>query len=530
MSLIPVAVVANRETASDLLTASSQADVAPATATNSLIILLASAFGNGLNYLFAIYFARVFGPVEFGLYALGITVFNIAVLFAPLSMETAVMKFVSQRGKGDGIVSVHRTIASGIATAAGFGVLLALGLMFSADLLADRLFAKPQLSTVLLVLALGIPFAAISTVLLSSLQAVGQIRSMVMIRNGVEPAGKFLLAGLAVSMGWGIHGLVGAVVAILVVSCAVSFRRLRSLTEFQFEGRAIPGSLETKAMLAFSMPLVISNLFGIIAPRSDMLVIGTYLPSQDVAVYAAAFQTAAVLALILSAFDAAIMHTTGELLARQEFGKLRSVSKSASCWAFTLSLFVYVQLLLFAGDILRLFGPAFETGAACLVILALGHLFASAAVSATGIVLMSGRSKTIMLNSIVIGIMLMGSNLLLVPRFGIVGAALGTSLCVAANSLLCVIEAKYAAGIIPYSTEHLKPTAAAVLSVVAGYLLTSAFAGANPLLLASIVGAIYISALLGFGFDENDRQAVTNLYRQAEPMARGLFSRVGKVR
>ena len=102
------------------------------------------------------------------------------------------------------------------------------------------------------------------------------------------------------------------------------------------------------------MPLVISNLFGIVAPRSDMLTIGAYLASQDIAVYAVASQTAAVLVLILGAFDTAIMPTIGGLLAKQELGQLADVSKSAARWAMTLSIFVFVQLALFGGDLLRL--------------------------------------------------------------------------------------------------------------------------------------------------------------------------------
>ena len=500
-------------------------EATPHLATSSLIILLASVFGNGLNYLFGMYFARALGPADFGLYALGITVFNIVVLFAPLGMETAVMKFVSQQAGSDGMAPALKTILSGVGVAAGFGVLLALCLSFSSDLLARTLFGKPELSPVLSLLALGVPLAAVSTVVLSSIQALGQIRMMALIRNGLEPVGKFLLAGIAVSIGFGLAGVLGALLTVFLVSLVISVRYLRRLTDFRFERRVVPGGLEAKALLAFSLPLVISNLFGIVAPRSDMLAIGSYLASQDIAVYAVAAQTAAVLALILNAFDAAIMPTIGGLLARQKAGQLAGASKAASRWAFTLSFFVFVQLALFGGDILRLFGPTFESGAVCLAILALGHLVGSAAVSSTGIVLMSGHSKLIMLNSIVIGVVLIGSNFFLVPRFGIVGAACATSFCVAANSLLCVMEAKRLSGIIPYSLEHLKPIAAAALALAAGFLFKSTLAAGSPFLLAPLVAVVYGGALLAMGLHDGDRRAFASLFPGAEPMMRAWTGR-----
>ena len=98
---------------------------------------------------------------------------------------------------------------------------------------------------------------------------------------------------------------------------------------------------------------------------------------------------------------------------------------------------------------------------------------------------MSGHSKVIMLNSIVIGVALIVSNLVLVPRFGIVGAACATSVCIIASSLLCAIEAKRFSGLIPYSWRHLKPLCAGVLTLAMGFLLEFTFAEASVLLLGS---------------------------------------------
>lgn len=500
----------------------SRHEALPRLAGSSLVVLVASVFGNGLNYLFNMYFARALGPADFGLYALGMTVFNIAVLFAPLGMETAVMKFVSQEAGSGGMASARKTISSGVGVAAGFGLLLALCMAFSSDMLAHTLFGKPELSSVFLLLAIGVPLAAISAVAISSLQALGQIRTMALIRNGLEPMGKFLLAAIAVSIGFGLAGVLGSLLAVFLVSLVISIWYLKRLTNFRFERRIIPGGLEARMLLAFSMPLVISNLFGIVAPRSDMLTIGAYLASQDIAVYAVASQTAAVLVLILGAFDTAIMPTIGGLLAKQDVGQLAEVSKSAARWALTLSLFVFVQLALFGGDILRLFGSTFESGALCLIILAAGHLVGSASVSSTGIILMSGHSKVIMLNSIVIGVALIVSNVVFVPRFGIIGAACATSVCIIASSLLCAIEAKRFSGVIPYSWRQLKPLGAGVFTLTMGFLLKSTFTEASVLLLAPIMAVVYAGMLVGVGLEARDRDALAQMFPRVEPMMRCL--------
>jgi len=497
-------------------------DALPQLAASSAVILLASVFGNGLNYLFSMYVARALGPVDFGLYALGITVFNIVVLFAPLGMETTVMKFVSQQVGSDGMASVRKTIVSGVGVAAGFGLFLALCLAFSSDLLARTLFGKPELSPILLLLALGVPLAAVSAVVLSSMQALGHIRAMTLIRNGLEPVGKFLLAAIALSIGFGLAGVLGALLSVFLVSFVISVGYLGRLTDVRFERRIVSEGLEIKTLLAFSMPLVISNLFSIVAPRSDMLTIGAHLAPQDIAIYAVATQTAAVLALILSAFDSAIMPTIGGLLARRELAQLAEASKAAARWAMTISILVFIQLALFSGDVLRLFGPTFESGAICLVILAAGHLVGSASVSSTGIILMSGHSKTIMVISIIIGLALIVSNMALVPQFGIVGAACATSFCIAASSLLCAIQAKKYSGVIPYSWRQLKPLCAGMFSLALGYLLKSSFTEAGVLLLAPIVAVVYAGTLVAFGLEARDYAVLAQMFPRVEPMMRSF--------
>ena len=138
---------------------------------------------------------------------------------------------------------------------------------------------------------------------------------------------------------------------------------------------------------------------------------------------------------------------------------------------------------------------------------------------------MSGHSKIIMLNSIVVGIVLIGSNFFLVPRFGIVGAAWATSFCVAANSLLCVMEAKWASGIIPYSLEHLKPLGAAGLALAVGFLFRSTFTEGSGLVLAPLVAVVYVGALLAMGLNEGDRRAFASLFPGVEPKLRACIGR-----
>ena len=83
----------------------------------SSAVLFASVFGNGLNYLFGIFLARSLGIDQFGLYALGLSIFSTLAMVVPLGMDTGAIKFISEyRTRQDRAGMWRITIQAGVAT------------------------------------------------------------------------------------------------------------------------------------------------------------------------------------------------------------------------------------------------------------------------------------------------------------------------------------------------------------------------------------------------------------------------------
>jgi O-antigen/teichoic acid export membrane protein len=88
------------------------------------------------------------------------------------------------------------------------------------------------------------------------------------------------------------------------------------------------------------------------------------------------------------------------------------------------------------------FGAAFSSGTTSLAILAAGQLI-NAATGPVGVLLnMTGRErKTARGHAVALGVQLV-SGVVLIPRWGVEGAAAATALSVAARNLIFVFEAK----------------------------------------------------------------------------------------
>lgn len=59
------------------------------------------------------------------------------------------------------------------------------------------------------------------------------------------------------------------------------------------------------------------------------------------------------------------------------------------------------------------------------MILAAAQLFNTATGSTTSIILMHGHSRMIMMNSVLNGVLLIGLNMVLIPKYGILGRRVG---------------------------------------------------------------------------------------------------------
>ena len=183
-------------------------------------LLLASAFGNGLNYAFGIFLARTLGPEEFGLYALALTMFNMLTLAVVFGVDTGAIKFVSHHLGERQRAKARETLIAAASMAFGSGLIAAVGLGLLAGPLATSVYRKPELVLSLLLFATAIPFATASIVLISALQAFQTVRYTVLIKYLWEPIAKFVFAAVLLWAGFHLLGVLISIVLTLVVSAA----------------------------------------------------------------------------------------------------------------------------------------------------------------------------------------------------------------------------------------------------------------------------------------------------------------------
>lgn len=468
-------------------------------------MLFASAFGNGLNFAFGIFVARALGPHQFGLYALGLTIFNTLSLIVPLSLDTGVVKFVSQqRGLGEQD-KARSTILQVVSITILSGLLSGLGLALLSGWLSITIYKNAALIPVLLFFAVATPMFSITTVLVSVIQAFHTIRHTLLIKYLWEPVGRFILAALLLWAGFGLHGVLAAWVFTLGVSVIVAFRSTSRIADISLQRIPswIPGNLQ--AILAYCFPLIIATVFRVVAPRSDLLILGYWTKPSDVGIYNAAFQTSAILALILGSFSTSFTPMIGKAFANEDVATVKALYQAICRWVFMFTLPLFICMVIFRQEILRVFGMEFVAGADCLVILAGGQLFNTVIGGANTILLMSGHSKKVMLNTIIIGLFLMAANWIIIPQLGILGAAISASLGLTLTNLVRAFQVWRLVKIQPCTASLVKPLLAGAIAGGMAWAVKCFLPSAHVIVSLSVLVFVYSVFLFSLKFEQTDR-------------------------
>ncbi len=492
-------------------------------------MFIASGVGNGLNYLFSIGLARALGPVEFGLYAIGVTFFNILSQIAPLGTATGVIKFVSESLARKGSPYAYDAVKLAIKTTLVSSLVIAVTLAVGAMPIAHYLYGTPELKPVLILFAIAIPFAASTTVLLNALQALQTIKPTILIRYVWEPIGKITLVGATLFLGYHVLGAVTAIGVVMAVGSYFAIRALRTTSLSASATTEGANAFRFREFVSFCSPVAISSIFGVLAPRSDILILGYWVSVQEIGVYLACVQTAGIISLVLGAFETAFAPFIARVLVLNDGRQLKAVYQSLSRLVVLFTVPLCVLLNMLADPILGSFGDAFRAGWILLAILTTGHFVSSMASSPNHILLMGGHSTTVMLNTIVIGLLQILVSFILVPYFGLVGAAMASTGALLAITLTRVFQVWRRYHILPLSWHLVKPIIGGLVMMstifVVKHFLDVDSIGLNTMIVAVLGLTAYLGCQLVLGLEPSEQSLLTELVHRVYPRTSGDANR-----
>jgi O-antigen/teichoic acid export membrane protein len=191
-------------------------------------------------------------------------------------------------------------------------------------------------------------------------------------------------------------------------------------------------------LLRFSLPLGVADTLGLALQRMDVVALGAMGGSPAIlGAYAVAREVVTALSKIRQGFDQVVAPLAAELAVARQNEELRRVAVLSSRWSAALAIPLALVMMIFAPWTLALFGAPARAVTVAFVILVAGRLVDAATGPTAVLLAMVGRPRLVLANAVLGVAVAIVCHVVLTPRLGALGAALGTTAGLVASNGLC---------------------------------------------------------------------------------------------
>jgi O-antigen/teichoic acid export membrane protein len=483
--------------------------------------ILGIARGGGLNLVgmavtqlatfgMTLLIARQLGDTEMGRYAQAFAVLALLSIFARSGFGAGLVRFVAvHRAQADD-AAVRAVVRLGLALATGGATVLGGVLFVLAPWVARNAFDDALLEAPLRYVAVALPALAFTEAALAATQGFRTMKASTLIGLIFEPSCRFAFTSGLLLLGFPLDAAMATLVGTNVAAAALAAIALR--------WRLPPGIRTARyrpaGLVSFSLISGMSSLAATGLIWADTLMLGVLRDSSEVGIYSVATRLVVLASFVMSAINSAFAPRIADLCERGSTDALGRAYVAVAGWILRLSLPAFVLLVVFPRDLLAMFGPAFQVGATVTVVLALGKLV-DAATGPCGLMLnMSGRPGWSMVDNIAVLGANVGLNLLLIPRYGMLGAAVAWAVSLVLVNIARVVQVWLLLRMWPFGYGWVKALLAGAGSLVIGAVVARTFQAPLRLVVgASALGVTYLVLVVLLRLTADDRLLLLHLRR-----------------
>lgn len=394
----------------------------------SLIAFALRIVNAAIAFLSQVLLARWMGGFEYGIFVLVWTAMILAGNISCFGFQTSIVRFAPEyRTKGlhaelRGVLVASRLfvfVASSIA--AGIG---ALGVWYFSDAIASYYVLPFYLGM------LCLPMIALSDVLQGISRAYSWALSALTPVYLIRPVLILVFMAIAHFAGYEASAVAAMVIAI-AATYATSIYQFISVTTRV--GRGLVAGRPRFLMrewFAVSMPIFLVESFFFLLTNADVLMVGHFMSPTDVGIYFATVKTLALVHFVYFAVKTGVAQRYAAFTHGGDAARLESFARETVSWTFWPSLLMGLVVLALGKPMLMLFGPGFDAGYPLLFVMVLGVLARAAVGPAESLLTMSGHQNACAAIYAVTLAINVGLNFLLIPAFGLWGAAVATAVAV----------------------------------------------------------------------------------------------------
>ena len=466
----------------------STADTLQSLVGSAVLIAIGTFLGNGLALLAEILIARSLNPMLYGKISLAYTIISVLGSILVFGTGEGITRLSSSK---DDMSDKLEIIRSGLFIVVVASILGAI-VTYQLRNFVSNVLSQPSLARIITYFIPYLLLYPISVFVLSLLRSFEKTTHMVLSRDFVSRITSigvlFVMLNVGLSEAGPIIYWTSFPVFIIISVFILNF----SYIKFKFF--TVPSKSNIKSLWSFSWPLAAGSIIFLALSRIDIIMIGYFLPAREVGIYRAIQPLQKAATIVLSSFSFLFLPIATNHFEDGEFNKLERIFRSVTKWSVLITLPLIFVFTISASSVVNLlFGTQYASAATPLAILS-GGLFIRTIVGPNGDMVKAINMPRVELYSSLLGLLSnIILNVLLIPEFGISGAAVATVGGYTVYNITELYIIYESTGITPISTSVIKPIVLGTFIVV---VLSRIFITDNTLVNLCVIALLAVISIM----------------------------------
>ena len=407
--------------------------------------LSARVIATVFNLAISVIIARYYGAETMGIVAVLNAFLTIATIFTVLGTDTSILRLLPEHlvkySPTSALTIYRKTLRMVIAVSVITGVCL----FFNSNLLADNVFSKPNLSFYFALATFFIVFKSLMNLNTQAVRGIRMIRVFAFLQVLPSFSNLLFLAFLTFFLyqkdnpiytqfaSIAITGTIGWVVM------KYAFRKIVKPTD-------IVKKIPVRDLLAISLPMLMTATMTFLIGQTGVIMLGMFRSEAEVGYYSISVKLAMLTSFILSSINTMAAPKFSELYHSSKMDELFHVAQKSAKLVFWATFPILLGLLTFGHFILEVvYGQDFVKAYPALALLVVGQFIAGVSGATSKFMNMTGLQKILRNIMIIVMIVNVSLNCILIPRFGILGAAIAAMISIVMNnaSILLYIKNRF---------------------------------------------------------------------------------------
>jgi len=402
------------------------------------MILFGGFIAQGLGFLYQSIVAKYFGPADLGILALSLLWLTIALRLATGGFGSALKKFLPIHIIKKDNKNFNDTIFTIFFLSLSISIPFSVCLYLLSDFIAINVFDILRLSPLIKIVSFIVPIQCLLVLLQHFLLSLKDFKKKILISDIGFPFFRLIILVFVIFISGSIYSLTyGNLIAVLLIFIiALIIIEIKISKKFDMKNtKFLKTNIYPKNILNYSLPLLFSGAVVIVFGKADTFILGLYTSETSVGIYNYILTISLLLTIFLISINQIFFPVISHLYAKKNLKSLSKVFEIVLRWDFLLTLPFFIFLTVFSKQILEIFFPAYASGWKALVILSFGMMFRSGFGPVGHTLETFGKTKFIFLLNTSLLLLNIALNLVLIPKYGIEGAAFSTAFVFSLNNI-----------------------------------------------------------------------------------------------